>query len=232
MCLWAHQEGKWAPFIQDMSGEDAFKNPGVNWRTRTRLIVIGPITAHNIMVKHEQQKQNLKKTDEKIKAPLQQRERLHKRRQTRRCESSITVQLLQEFLLFLFHLFVLFGNSFMNMIVGLSLSFCNVLIGHNVPLSVYSGAGPLCAAWGRLSSPAGSPKQWLQPPKSSPWATVIRLYLLRPNGKRTFTHRWTKRGDLCWTWGPKIVAGCQSVSELCVFKRKLTKSNIWIRVLD
>lgn len=171
----------------DMSGEDVFKNPGVNWRTRTCLIVIGPITAHNIMVKREQQRQNIKRTGEKIKAPLQQRERLQKRRQARRCESSIKVQLLQEFLLFLFHLFVLFGNSFMYMIFGLSLPLCNVFIGYNVPLSVYSGAGPLCAAWGQLSSPAGSPKQWLQPPKSSPWATVIRLYLLRPNGKHIHT---------------------------------------------
>lgn len=176
-------------------------------------------------VKREQQRQ-------KNLAPLQQRERFHKRRQTRRCESSIKVQLVQDILLLLFRLFVLFGSSFMYLIFGLSLSFCNALIGYNVPLSVYSGVGPLCAAWGRLSSPAGSPKQWLQPPKSSPWATVIRLYLLRPNGKHTFTHRWTKRGELNWTWGPEIAAGCQSVSKLCVFKYKLTKSNIWIRLFN
>lgn len=130
MCLWAHQEGKRAPFIQDVSGEDAFKNPGVNSRTQTCLIVIGPITAHNIMVKHEQQRQNLKKTDEKIKAPLQQHESLHKRRR----ESLIKVHLLHQFLLFQFRLFALFGNSFMYLIFGLSLSFCNVLIGYNVGL--------------------------------------------------------------------------------------------------
>lgn len=106
----------------------------VNSRTQTCLIVIGPITAHNIMVKHEQQRQNLKKTDEKMKAPLQERERLHQRRQTRRRESLIKVHLVHEFLLFRFRLFVLFGNSFMHLIFGLSLSFCNVLIGYNVGL--------------------------------------------------------------------------------------------------